>query len=468
MTETFDLIVLGAGPAGGHAALEAAASGARVLLVDENPAAGGQVWRAPVEGLCSKAAPAGNAMRAALGASAVRMATAHRVWLVGEGFRVDALGPDGPVAWQAPTLVAATGTHERVIPFHGWTEPGVIGLAAATILLKAQGALPGKRVLLAGCGPLLAVVGSGVLAAGGSVEGIVDLAGLRDWLARAPALLARPDLAARGAGWAARIAAAGVPYHGRHALTAVERGDTGLVATLRPVDAGGKPVDGPTRQVEADAVAVGHGLVPDTALTRLLRAAHDWAPALGGWVPRLDENARTNVPGLYVAGDGAGVRGAAAAVWHGRIAGLAAAAQAAGVEPDSARLQYLYRRHVRAARFGAALAPLVGPRDAALTALPPETVICRCESVTRAEIEAAIDAGADELNQLKHWTRCGMGPCQGRFCGEAAAGLLGLRLGGRQRAGQWTGRAPLRPVDLAALAGQFDYDDIPVPPPAPL
>ena len=124
------------------------------------------------------------------------------------------------------------------------------------------------------------------------------------------------------------------------------------------------------------------------------------------------------------------------------------------------------------------MARLTTTKLAMAAEIPPETIVCRCEDVTRAEIDAACDTGARDVNQLKHFTRCGMGPCQGRSCGEAAAELLALRLvadgavpdvdAGRRCAGQWTGRVPLRPVPLAALAGKFSYDDIPVPEPAPL
>jgi bacterioferritin-associated ferredoxin len=103
-----------------------------------------------------------------------------------------------------------------------------------------------------------------------------------------------------------------------------------------------------------------------------------------------------------------------------------------------------------------------------VSAIAPETVVCRCEGVTRAEIDAALDDGAEDMNQLKQFTRCGMGPCQGRVCGEAAAELVALRVGGREHAGFATGRLPLRPVPMEAVLGEFDYADIPAPKAAPI
>ena len=226
--------------------------------------------------------------------------------------------------------------------------------------------------------------------------------------------------------------------------------------------------------IDGDALCIGHGLAPATEVPRLLRAECAFDRARGGWRPETDVFGRTSVAGLYVAGDGAGILGGQAALLAGRTVGAAIAADLCGTVP-AARASW---SGWRARRFGAAMTGLTATKSAVAAAIPAETIVCRCEDVTRAEIDAGYDAGAREINQLKHFTRCGMGPCQGRICGEAVAELLALRLAadgavadvdaGRRRAGQWTGRTPLRPVPLAALVGEFSYDDIPVPEPAPL
>lgn len=472
----FDIAVLGAGPAGVGAAVAATRAGARVLIVDEAPETGGQVYRALPEGISLSAsasspeAAEGARQRAALAASGATLALGHRVWLVTEGFRIDALAPDGPVSWQAGRVIAATGTHERVVPFPGWTLPGVIGLAATTILLKSQRMAPGRRVFVAGCGPLLAYVGRGISKVGAQVVGVADLAGPGDWARALPRMVARPDLLARGGAWVAGLAASRVPYFPRSHVTRAERTEEGaLRITLQRLGRDGAPERDGERVVEADALAVGHGLVPGTELTRLLRAQHDWQPERGGWVARRDARFRTTVPGLYLAGDGGGISGAAAA-WHqGRIAGLAAVLDAGigtGIEDQITQEARALRM---AERFGRAMGAMMAPRPALYAGLGAETIVCRCEDIPRAEIEAAIDAGATEVNQIKQWTRCGMGPCQGRMCGEAAAEIVAARTGGdRASVGLWTGRAPLRPVALGDLAGRFDYSDIPIPKPAPL
>ena len=472
---THDLIVLGAGPAGANAALAAAEAGLRAVVIDEQPAAGGQVWRAPWAGLVrDDASPErrdGDALRAALAKSSAEVRLGRRVWSVGGAFRVDALGPDGNEVFEAPRLIAATGAHERVVPFPGWTMPGVIGLAAATVLLKSHGVVPASPVIVAGCGPLLAAVAAGIIKAGGRVAAVVDLAGPDEWLLASPKLLTRPALMAQGLGWVARIAGAGVPILFRHGVREAEGEGRLSTVVVGPVDATGAPTDGRQTRYAVGSLVIGHGLVPGAELPRLFRAEMRYDRMLGGHVPVLDAEGRTSVPGLYAAGDGTGVRGAAVAVETGRLAGLAAAHDGGGLGPERfAALAAPSRAalaHLQA--FSVTMATMMALRPRHVACIPADTVVCRCEDVTRAEIEAAADAGATEVNQLKHFTRCGMGPCQGRMCGDVAAELLAGKTGAtREAVGQWTARPPLRPVPMADLMGRFDYADIPIPRPAPL
>jgi thioredoxin reductase/bacterioferritin-associated ferredoxin len=472
----FDIAVLGGGPAGMAAATEAAARGARTVLLEESPLPGGQVYRAPPQGYVAKPdrdRRDGDALRAALAASDAKVRTGCRVWGLGGGplvpeggealpFTLSALGADGvPFEVSARALILCCGTHERIIPFPGWTLPGVIGLAAATILLKAQGVLPGRRAVIAGAGPLLYAVAAKVLAGGGTVAAVADAATHAEWLRALPSLAARPDLLARGAAWRARLLTVGVPVLSGARVVAAEGAD--VLARVRIVARGEEHV------VEADALCVGHGLVPATEATRLFRARHAHRPEDGGWVPVLDEGQRTSVRFLYAAGDGAGVRGAAAAPASGRIAALAALADLGIGEGHELRRTAQAAALARAARAGAAMARMMALRPEMVAAVPQDTTVCRCEGVTRAAIEQAAADGAATLNQLKHHTRCGMGPCQGRMCGEAAAALLAEARGVPvAEVGFATGRMPLRPVPMDAILGRFDYADIPVPAPAPI
>ncbi len=466
--DRFDAIVLGAGPAGSAAALTAAAEGRHVALIDEQAEAGGQVWRAPVGGFPGKHngdAASGDDLRRRLAASSVTRLLGHRVWSVvreEDGFRVDALGPEGTRAVTAPMLVVATGAHERVVPFPGWTLPGVIGLAAATVLLKSHGVAPGQRVVVAGCGPLLAVVAAGLIKAGGSVAAIVDMAPRSAWIARLPAVLGQPRLAARGLRWAIEIALARVPVFSAHGVRRAEGADAVDRVVIGPVDAQGAPAVGADMRFAADALVVGHGLTTACEVTRLLRAEHRFDRLRGGWIPVVDDAFQTSVPGLFAIGDGAGIRGQAAASLAGEAVGWLIARQ-----PD--RSAAACAALARLASFSDAMAGLMAQRPGQVRAIAPETVVCRCEDVTRREVDAAIDAGAAQIDQLKHFTRCGMGPCQGRYCADTVQELMAARLSvDRTAVGQWTGRPPLRPVPLGQVIGTFSYDDIPIPEPAPL
>lgn len=471
----FDVVVLGGGPAGAHAALAAASAGLNVALFDENPSAGGQVYRAPIGGTRAASSAdqqAGDVLRRELAASTVTTFFAHPVWAVTGDYRVDATGPNGPVHCTARALIVASGTTERVVPFEGWTTPGVIGLAAATILLKSQGVLPGRSTLVAGCGPLLAAVAAKTIEGGGKVEAIADLASTADWARTLPAMLARPDLLRQGFDWWRTISHARTPRYARHTIIRVESADDRLRATLAPCDAAGRPLSGQRTTVLADCIAVGHGLTPATEITRLLRAKHRYSRAAGGWIAIADQDGRTSRPLLYVAGDGAGIAGAAAAATHGALAGLACALDLGATNPMRLTRSIGPARsaHRHATRFGHAMSGLMALRPGHVESITPATIVCRCEDVTRAEIDAACDAGAHDINQLKAWTRCGMGPCQGRTCGDITGELLMRRMGAasRETVGCFSARTPLRPVTVEALTGDFTYDEIPIPKAAPL
>jgi thioredoxin reductase/bacterioferritin-associated ferredoxin len=469
----YDLIVLGAGPAGAAAAIKARRLGLRVAVIDEAPAAGGQVYRAPSPALTIARPDAdrakGDDVRARLAASGTVLYANHRVWSLTPGFSVISIGPDGPLTLEASNLIVAAGAIERHIPVSGWTLPGVIGVAGATVLLKAHGVLPGRRVVVAGSGPLLLLVASKIIAAGGEVAAVVDAAPRTGWLARAGAMLARPDLMAKGSGWLLALLKARVPIHSGAAIRAIHGTDGVESVTIGRVDRDWRPVGAAERRVPADAVCLGFGLLPSTEVTRLLGAEHRYEPELGGWIPAVDASLQTSVPGLFVAGDGAGVRGADAAPLSGELAALGVISRLGRGGDLAGEATKIEAEWHKSGRFGGAMSALAVPPPAAAAMIAAGTTVCRCEGLSRAALDAAIVAGARTLADLKATTRCGMGPCGGRVCGEAAAMLIAVATGwDREAIGQPSARPPLRPVPLAAITGAFDYDDLPIPAPAPL
>jgi thioredoxin reductase/bacterioferritin-associated ferredoxin len=458
---THDVIVIGAGPAGAEAAIAARSFGLDVLVLDEADDAGGQIYRIGPESKASS----GETLRQRLKDSGARLAFGHRVWTVSKmdsGFRIAAASASSTITGEASAVIVASGAIERFYPRPGWTLPGVIGLGAATVMMKSYGALPGRRVLVAGPGPLAPLVAHLVQQCGGKVVALSDPNPRRVWLKALPAILSRPSLLLEGAGWIASLRAKGVPVIYGWRIQSIGGSHHAESVTL---------VRGTReRRFDVDAVCFGDGLFPSTEIYRLLGAEIVYDPARGGWVPTLDTGQRTTLPKLYAAGDGAQLLGVAAAPLTGRIAALAAARDLGRITESEYLGRWSEARNQlgRVSRFGRALSQMMQPRFRALQTIPDNTIVCRCDDVTAGQIRKAVAQGASEINALKTATRCGMGPCGGRMCGEAVASLMECCGVSRESIGYWTARLPLRPVPISTLTGDFDYADIPIREPAPL
>ncbi len=476
MTQSYDVIVLGGGPAGVRAAIAARRQGLTVAVIDEGRRPGGQVYRAPnftVSAADLDANPdlvRGERLRADFAGSGAELFARHRAWFAAPGIKVSAAGPEGATWFESRALILATGTSERAIPVPGITLPGVIGLAAATVLLKAHGAVPGSPTLVAGVGPLLYAVATSILKHGGQVAAVVDLSRPGEWAAALPGMISRPDLLARGLGWMLSLKRAGIPIHHGSTVTAI-RGDVNVQEVeICPVDGNWAPIAGARRKtIAAKGVAIGHGLTPASEFARILAIPHRFSAERGGWIPTLAPD-RKAMDGVYIAGDCAGISGAAAAEIAGTLAGLSAARDLGALtDAKYAELALPVSRSLaRAERFGWTISKLMSLRPGLARAIASDTVVCRCEDVARETIDDAAKAGATHVNQLKSLTRCGMGPCQGRSCGEAAAEIMAADTNtSREAVGAWTARTPLRPLPLDVLLGSYVYEDILKPPPLP-
>ncbi|MBN6149722.1 NAD(P)/FAD-dependent oxidoreductase [Xanthomonas sp. AmX2] len=419
----YDVLVVGAGPAGLAAALAASAHGRRVGLVDMQATAGGQVWRHDVG-----QAPPRLAARtlARLAASRVDFLAQCQVLMAQERqLLVDA--PQGARWLGYEALVLATGARELLLPFPGWTLPGVTGAGGAQALAKQGWPLAGKRVLVGGSGPLLLAAAATLRSHGAQVLGIVEQASLRALAGFAAQLPWRwPDKALQALALRARLL--GVGYHAGSVVTAAH-GD----GRVQAVD-----IDGPRgrRTLDCDQLAVGYGLVPNVELAQLLgcRLAHSGAhPCVA-----VDAQLRTSAAEVYAAGEALGIGGRDSARIEGAIAGHMAAGQ-----PRAA--QALQPRRRRARAF-ATLLQRQFALDRRIHALAtPDTLLCRCEDVPLSALH-----GYRDLRDAKLASRCGMGACQGRICGSA---LTELGLAPRHDDFSDDGRRPpLFPVRLAALA----------------
>lgn len=456
---THDVIVIGAGPAGMAAATTAATLGLRTILLDEQDALGGQIYR----NVSSVAAASGT--RAEIlgedylhGASLVDRlqrsgATCLHgalVWDVAPDLTVTALHQGTAQQWRAPQLVAATGAMERASPIPGWTLPGVMNAGAAQIALKSEGLVPSGPVVLAGAGPLLLLVACQLLHAGAQVAAIVETTvpgQRRAALAHAlPALRAWPYLA-KGLSMVRRLRAARVPWF---------RGATDLrVLGTKKAEGLAFTAQGRTHTVAAETVLLHHGVVPNTQLTRLLRVEHVWNDMQLAWHVRRDETGQTSLEGFRVAGDGAAIDGALAAEASGTLAALGAAQALGKLGAHDAE------RRMQAMRQALAQQRCIRPFLDALYRPPrwivepaDDTIVCRCEEVTAGRVREMARLGCQGPNQTKFFSRCGMGPCQGRVCGGVVTQILAAELGRPpQEVGAYRIRAPLKPVPMQAIAG---------------
>ncbi len=445
---TVDLVIVGAGPAGVSAAIEATERGLSVVVMDENPASRGRFRQAlETRGARDADDEEGLEILRAFGACG---ATAHH------GASVWAIEPDGSVYFshngavrmvRGQRVLLATGAAERPLPIPGWTQPGVMTVGAAQIALKTSGLVPDGATWIAGQGPLLLLYAVQALRAGGRLAGVLDLSDRRQrWKA-----VRHLPLASRGIGelrkgvrWRREIARAGIPWLPASDLRA--EGDGALRRIV--FQTGGR-----SRTEPATLLLLHDGVVPSLQLTRALGCDHRWDTAQQCWHPASNEWGQTSVPHVFVAGDGGGIIGAKAATLAGRLTAL-------GIAHDLGRIDRATRDSAaapsrRAQARQLAIRPLLDTLYAHRpVSLSDETLVCRCEEVTAGHIRHAAALGCLGLNQLKAFTRCGMGPCQGRMCGTTAAEVLAAARGvATELIEPLRTRFPTKPLTVGELAG---------------
>jgi NADPH-dependent 2,4-dienoyl-CoA reductase/sulfur reductase-like enzyme len=435
--ELCDLCVVGAGPAGMAAALSASESGAKVLLVDSAQREGGQFFRQPLTGagtLPQRFRRLREIAEVRLGAdvwSASRSGGSFVVRLV-DGCEV-----------VSGALVLATGASEVVLPFPGWELPGVTTAGAAQSLLKAQGLVLGSRVVVAGTGPFLLPVAAGLAKAGARVT-LVEAAPLKRTPSGLKALAAYPAKAKEAAGYATQLALSRARVLAGWAVVRCE----GTGSVERAVVARLSPAwvtrTGAEKVVPADAVCVSFGFVPRVELARQLGAEE--FPGPFGPAVKAGPTMGTSVPGLFVAGELAGVAGAEVAEAEGLVAGMSAASFL-GFPVRNASVGG--KALAKARKFARQLGPLYAVGDGWVRWLEPSTLFCRCEDVTWGSVLGSVERGARTAREVRSVTRCGMGYCQGRVCGPALQLALSVLTG---RPPSEVGDLHKRPVALPVPA----------------
>jgi NADPH-dependent 2,4-dienoyl-CoA reductase/sulfur reductase-like enzyme len=452
---THDLIVIGAGPAGMAAASTAASLGLKTVLLDEQPGAGGQIYQnvtradASVAALLGPDYRRGRTLADQLMRSGVEVRHGALVWDVARDLTVTALQDNRSFQLRAPQLIAATGAMERASPLPGWTLPGVLNAGATQIALKRAAAVPSVPVVLAGAGPLLLLVACQLLDAGVVVVGIVETSPTANRVAalrHLPAALAAPVYLLKGLRMMRRLRRAGMPWFRQATELAVE--GKAQAEALR-FSAGGR-----SHRIEAGVVLLHHGVVPNTQLSRLLRVEHDWDDAQLAWSPRVNAWGETSLAGFRIAGDGISIAGALAAEASGALAAIGAAHALQRLSDDERdqRAAPLMRALARQLHIRPFLDALYRPPEW-INAPADETVVCRCEEVTAGRVREMARLGCQGPNQTKFFSRCGMGPCQGRICGLGVTQILARELGKPPAdVGAYRIRPPLKPVPMSSLA----------------
>jgi NADPH-dependent 2,4-dienoyl-CoA reductase/sulfur reductase-like enzyme len=470
-----DVIVIGSGPAGMSAAIELASSGCRVIVLDLQPAPGGQIFRGLEAN--AQARPVTDSLLAALGPTyraGLKLIEQFRA-TPGIDYRPDTivwdLRSDGTVGWlqedhagylRAHRVVLANGAMERPTPFDGWTLPGVMTAGAVQTLIKAGRLRPEGRTVLVGTGPLIFLLADQLRRLGVQPLLIARTDRFRDKVAALARIrpAALPALL-KGIGWLARLRLSGIP---------MRSGVSGLKAYGKDrLERISMTVKGRTTELPCDLLVVHDGIVPATDVAHCAGLALEWREAEASWRPVTSEDGRASIsPGpaltsgpcrISIAGDARLIGGADAAIAHGRHVAKAIVIELDKVSADTRMDLRQSAAEFRRKMAGRPFLDKAFPLGLAADLPDDSTIICRCEEITAGSLREQIRAGASDMNHIRGLMRCGMGPCQGRTCSATLARLLKEQY--TQSAAPpvpFRARPPLRPLPLGALAALTGLD----------
>lgn len=447
---SYDVAIIGAGPAGMAAAVECGRAGLSTVLLDEHRAPGGQIYRSVEEAdqerldILGSDYAEGKRLVEEFRASPVVYVPGATVWNVSRDIAVTYSQAGVSRDFSARALIVASGAVERPTPMPGWTLPGVMTAGACQILLKAHG-IVGDDVVFVGCGPLIWLVAAQMVKAGVKPAAIVETLPLSRYFGALSKLrlnLATVKYLRKGVALMYAVERAGVPVYRGAKQIAIEGDVQAEAATFA--------IAGRFHRVKAGTVALHQGVVPNQQITRLLHCQHEWSASQRCFLPVLDAFGEASVPNIFVAGDGGGIGGAKAAAMHGRLAAMRIAekmGKSGGV--DISALQARGRKELSIRPF---LETLYRP-SGEIRQPDDSTVVCRCEEITAGQVRAAVTLGASGPNEVKSLLRTGMGPCQGRFCGLTVSEIIAEHTGRTPSAlDYYRIRPPLKPVGLSELA----------------
>lgn len=459
--DRYELLIVGAGPAGMAAACEAASHGVRVAVLDNQVSPGGQIYRNVdratdrQERILGQDFVKGRSLVERFKQAGGSYFAEASVWFFDEKRRVGVLIGDKSYFVTADKLALATGAQERPMPIKGWQLPGVMTAGAGQILLKSAGMVPNSRVVLAGTGPLLLLLAYQYLQAGVTIDALVDTtprgAILRS-LGKLFEALPAADYLVKGLKMMLAIRRAGIPvYQGVEGLRAV--GEEKLEAVR--FDTGKKGFKTLTDcELRADTLLLHQGVIPNIRLPLAAGCDIEWEARQQSWIVLTDQWGRSSDADIYVVGDGSRISGAEASAYHGRLAGMHAAFELGKI--NAGKLDTLSTPVVKARDRHLSIRPFL---DSCYTPsssyLVPDdnTLVCRCEEITAGEIRQAVQLGCTGPNQVKSFTRCGMGPCQGGQCGSTVSHIISQQLDKPMaEVGCLRVRPPLSPITLGQLS----------------
>ena len=453
------VVIVGGGSAGTSSAAELARYGIKSLIIDEAPKIGGVVYRGPLRKSDSLPHFDPNLKRS--------MAALHTRYkknkeMIDLSLETTVLGPSGDsgllvlkeekvqsVDYDA--LILSTGCHERSVPFPGWQLPGIMMLGGVQLQIKSGLVRPGNRMAIVGTGPLLPLVAVQLHKSGVDVVGVYEASAFGRLAKEAVALLNKPQLTLSGISMLAYLKKYAIPFHFGWGIVEAKGSQEVSKIVVAPYDEQWRPDRENAKTIEVDAVGVGYGFVSRSQLSQVMGLEHEYQD-MSGYTPIVDQWQMSSKERVYVAGDSSGILGADGAICEGQIAATRIAQQFGQLSDREAaqRIDKITNKLNRVKRFRFGF-DRFSERKSGLLDLPrPDTIVCRCENVSRQKIDKAIADGVSDVTTLKMRTRIGMGDCQGKTCASYCYDRL-KQENLLEKMGAIRPRFPLDPIPFAAM-----------------
>lgn len=451
------VVIVGAGPAGIRCAETLVSAGIRPIIIDEGQRCGGQIYRQQPDNF-------GRSKSDLYGTEADKADDVHTsfeaikdkieylpetmVWNIAKEKLFTVCGTTQKMI-PYDALIICTGATDRIMPVKGWDLSGIYSLGGAQIALKSQACSIGHEVVFMGTGALLYLVAAQYIKAGATVKAVLDTSSYFNRIKALPKLLVRPAALWNGIVLSKDIIKAGV-----------------LIKTgIRPVEVEGskelgvsavtyKTQFGTEKTVQCDAAAMGYHLRPETQIADLARCQFKFDKKTRQWLLQRDADGRASQPGVYLAGDGSAIMGADAAELSGKLVAMTVL-EDLGLSVDLTEKNKLSQKIAKQARFANGLAQAFPWPAWQAKNLTDDTIVCRCEVISAGELRRTVrETGAQEVNRAKAFSRVGMGRCQGRYCGHAAAEIIAAEAEiPVEDVGRIRTQAPIKPLTIAVEDG---------------